>query len=437
MPYSDSFYDSKPSAYDQEFLDYQPKSPPYGSKPPPPGSYQDAKPSPKMVFHLPPEDPEEEETNNSIHPNDPEDVPADLVAHDGSDQPTKWSGGNISKKEIYMVATLVGVLVLGTVVLVSVFLIGDKSSSDAAATPAATTFGSFDAGTGEDEPSSQNLSSSVSKYNFLLKELSANPVTATYAERMPLLDMELTSVGSFPSTEADDPHLAAFMRAADWFSHYDDHEDDLGPPMSRFALAVLYYTHGLEYHFKKTKQSPTKNWLSDEHHLCDWEGVDCGYYGSSNNFYELDLSNAELKGEISPALSLLQDLRALWLSYNQLTGTIPGHIFSSMGSLSYLYLQNNNLHGEIPAELRTNGVLGTLVFGYFRFSSLLFLSHPCALLLILEAFFVQGNSLSGTWPQEFCKPCPDCESPIHEFGLNCQQTPCPDGCCSDLDNCYD
>jgi hypothetical protein len=267
---------------------------------------------------------------------------------------------------MYMVAALVGLLVLGTVVLVGVLLTGDNPSSDAAATPAVATFGSFDAGMEEDDPSSQNLSSPASKYNFLLKELSANPVTATYAERMPLLDMELTSVGAFLSTELDDPHLAAFMRAADWFSHYDHHEDDLGPPMSRFALAVLYYTHGLEYDFKKNKQSPTKNWLSDEHHLCDWEGVDCGYHGGSKNVQQLDLSNAELTGKISPALSLLQDLRALWLSYNQLTGTIPSHVFSSMGSLSYLYLQNNNLDGEIPAELRSNGVLGTLVFGWLR-----------------------------------------------------------------------
>ena len=70
--------------------------------------------------------------------------------------------------------------------------------------------------------------------------------------------------------------------------------------------------------------------------------------GDHTNLQTLYLQNNQLTGDI-PDLSGLTALRDLSLSRNQLTGPIPD--LSGSVKLTYLYLNQNQLTGEIPAWL--------------------------------------------------------------------------------------
>jgi hypothetical protein len=50
--------------------------------------------------------------------------------------------------------------------------------------------------------------------------------------------------------------------------------------------------------------------------------------------------------------------------------------------------------------------------------------------------YVNGNNLTGSWPDEFCPSEADPDGPFSEFGLNCDQTPCPEDCCLPENNCF-
>lgn len=46
---------------------------------------------------------------------------------------------------------------------------------------------------------------------------------------------------------------------------------------------------------------------------------------------------------------------------------------------------------------------------------------------------IQGNNLSGVWPESFCSTSED-NRPFREFGLNCDQIRCD--CCIPVLNCF-
>ena len=72
--------------------------------------------------------------------------------------------------------------------------------------------------------------------------------------------------------------------------------------------------------------------------------------GSLTNLEQLWLYNNQLTGEIPAELGDLTNLEQLLLSNNQLTGEIPAEL-GDLTSLTTLLLSNNQLTGEIPAEL--------------------------------------------------------------------------------------
>ena len=72
--------------------------------------------------------------------------------------------------------------------------------------------------------------------------------------------------------------------------------------------------------------------------------------GNLTNLEQLWLFNNQLTGEIPAELGSLTNLEQLWLYNNQLTGEIPAEL-GSLTNLKLLYLYNNQLTGEIPAEL--------------------------------------------------------------------------------------
>jgi hypothetical protein len=54
----------------------------------------------------------------------------------------------------------------------------------------------------------------------------------------------------------------------------------------------------------------------------------------------------------------------------------------------------------------------------------------------LGTLYLNGNNLTGTWPDEFCPTEKDPDGPFTEFGLDCEQTPCPEECCLPENNCF-
>jgi uncharacterized membrane-anchored protein/ribosomal protein L35AE/L33A len=84
---------------------------------------------------------------------------------------------------------------------------------------------------------------------------------------------------------------------------------------------------------------------------CQWKGVECdGGYVSY-----LYLNSNNLDGEIPSELNNLKWLKRLLLSKNQLSGVIPPEI-GDLENLEYFWLQENSLCGNIPELLRETSV---------------------------------------------------------------------------------
>ena len=84
----------------------------------------------------------------------------------------------------------------------------------------------------------------------------------------------------------------------------------------------------------KGSMSLDVNWSADVP-MSEWSGVRVNYfsYGWNNQRVDkVDLSERNIKGEISPLLGQLPGLRVLNLEWNQLSGEIP----SELGNLSSL-----------------------------------------------------------------------------------------------------
>ena len=108
----------------------------------------------------------------------------------------------------------------------------------------------------------------------------------------------------------------------------------------RAALVALYNaTDGANWGHKD-------NWQS-EAPMGEWHGVTTN---SDGRVTHLDLFNNQLTGEIPAELGDLTNLEGLYLSFNQLTGGIPAEL-GDLTNLEVLDLFNNQLTGEIPAEL--------------------------------------------------------------------------------------
>ena len=133
------------------------------------------------------------------------------------------------------------------------------------------------------------------------------------------------------------------------------------------------------------------NWLSNRP-IGEWHGVTTDNGGRVT---ELSLSENELSGEIPAELGNLSNLESLWLGYNQLSGEIPAEL-GSLAKLGWLWLENNQLSGEIPAELGNLANLVELNFSVNQLSGKI----PAELgnLASLEWLWLWDNQLSGEIP---------------------------------------
>lgn len=122
------------------------------------------------------------------------------------------------------------------------------------------------------------------------------------------------------------------------------------PAQERSALIDLYNsTDGANW----TNKS---GWLGAAGTECTWYGVLCNSTQTSLRW--LDLRSNKLKGPIPASIGSFQNLEILYLSSNQLQGSIPPELYTLAGtipseigglnSLEYIRLFSNQLSGHIP-----------------------------------------------------------------------------------------
>ena len=157
--------------------------------------------------------------------------------------------------------------------------------------------------------------------------------------------------------------------------------------LDRAALVVLYNaTDGPNW-------TDNTHWLSNEP-LSEWRGVGINDDGRVT---DLDLANNQLTGEIPAELGQLTQLQFLNLGGNQLTGEIPAEL-AQLTQLQFLILRPNQLTGKIPVELAQLSQLQQLNLGGNQLTG----EVPVELgqLTQLQWLFLWGNQLTGEIPVE-------------------------------------
>ena len=151
------------------------------------------------------------------------------------------------------------------------------------------------------------------------------------------------------------------------------------------------------------------NWLSSAP-LSQWHGVEVDGNGRVR---ALRLSRNQLSGSIPAELGRLSRLSDLSLQSNQLSGSIPAEL-GALSSLTILNLDTNQLSGPIPAELGQLSNLVVLRLNDNRLSG----PVPAELggLSNLSVLWLSGNQLSGSIPAELVRL-----SRLSDLSLNSNQ----------------
>jgi hypothetical protein len=111
----------------------------------------------------------------------------------------------------------------------------------------------------------------------------------------------------------------------------------------RDALETIYNSLG------GPQWTNQEHWLSKDHHWSEWSGVRC----EETRITALELSQNNLRGRlddpaiVSALLKLSSSLEQLWLSENQLGGTVPSALATDFPKLSILDVGSNKLCGSL------------------------------------------------------------------------------------------
>lgn len=155
-----------------------------------------------------------------------------------------------------------------------------------------------------------------------------------------------------------------------------------------------------EFAGKLTNGSIKTSW-SSKTDCCQWEGVVCrsNINGSIHSRVTmLILSKMGLEGIIAPTLGLLDQLKSVNLSFNQLSGGLPSEL-SSLKQLEDLDLSHNLLSGQVSGVLS-----GLLSIRTLNISSNLFKEDLLELggYPNLVAFNMSNNSFTGRISSQIC-----------------------------------
>ncbi|KAL6131735.1 hypothetical protein ACLB2K_070109 [Fragaria x ananassa] len=134
------------------------------------------------------------------------------------------------------------------------------------------------------------------------------------------------------------------------------------------------------------------NWNGSIPVCSSWIGITCNLNHTS--VIDIHLPAIGLFGSIPDnTIGKLDALRVLSLHSNFLNGTLPSDVLS-IPSLKYLYLQNNNFSGAIPASLSPNLIVLELSFNSLSGIIPTIISN----LTRLVELSLQNNSISGPIP---------------------------------------
>ena len=210
------------------------------------------------------------------------------------------------------------------------------------------------------------------------------------------LPHSLTNLTQLTDFDFDDnaglcaPNDATFLA---WLKSIGSADGEVcGPPLPRdprdlAGLTALYHTtNGDDW-------ARNDNWLTDAP-LKDWHGVRTDFDGRVTH---LSFQQDNLVGQIPAELGDMDRLE--WINFrgNELTGQIPADL-GRLTNLRRLQLGNNQLTGQIPLELVNLGNLGELMLGENQLSGTI--PPELAKLPSLKWLFLDNNELTGSIPQE-------------------------------------
>eukprot|EP00250_Pteridium_aquilinum_P022161 c25313_g1_i2 orf=457-2898(+) len=127
-----------------------------------------------------------------------------------------------------------------------------------------------------------------------------------------------------------------------------------------------------------------------------WRGIACDE--QKQHVTRLNLAGLNLAGSISPSLALLPALSHLDLSYNLLSGSLPGSLFRPHSALQHLNLSFNLLSGALPDSLANLSALLTLDLSFNHFVGEIppSLGHCKS----LQRLYLEETGLTGRIPPE-------------------------------------
>ncbi|KAL1211980.1 putatively inactive leucine-rich repeat receptor-like protein kinase [Cardamine amara subsp. amara] len=142
------------------------------------------------------------------------------------------------------------------------------------------------------------------------------------------------------------------------------------------------------------------NWVfgnKNENYICKFNGVTCWHDDFTNSVFSIDFSGFDLQGDFPDGVKECSSLVGLYLSRNNLSGTLPSDIFSLLGYLTALDLSYNSFSGKIPATWSNISYLDTLLLDHNQFTGHIppgLASNPR-----LKQLSVAHNHLQGPIPE--------------------------------------
>ena len=214
------------------------------------------------------------------------------------------------------------------------------------------------------------------------------------------------------SLRLDGLRQAGQTHAWEWLQNHTEYETLLTwRKRQLMGLATLYFATGGDSLWNIPPVRET--WLNTNLHECDWIGrhtdplphslqltwwsavsVNCTPEGVVTN---LTLQNVGMRGSLPPEISLLTELKALFLKDNFITGTLPTQL-GALTALTHLDLMNNLMEGPLPSQLYELTHLKDLSLEKNAFAGNLMASLPK--LTALSTLAVAQNQFTGTLTPE-------------------------------------
>jgi len=140
------------------------------------------------------------------------------------------------------------------------------------------------------------------------------------------------------------------------------------------------------------------------------------------------------KGMFNQENGMKQSLEALYLNNNQLIGEVPAELGLLTGITTGLFLHNNRLTGTLPPELSALKMMKVLRVENNKFTGAI--SSDYESWAEIEEFQVQANGLTGVVPEELCRIFETRETVAYTecavLECSCCQFCCSNGVCEEV-----